>query len=212
MPNQPQYEAVQEGGMSTIIKVAAVLAALTFSACSTTLVPIKYVPSRVITSGYSISTVATVHSSDDRGAGSNWLGAIRGGFGNPLKILRTEVPISDVVTAAFLDAMRARSMLGVPDSASKALEISITKFDCSQLARLEAHAHLKITIVSLPQRVPVFSKSYLTDNAEFSWAGGIFADVNVLADFAQATLNETIDKALSDPFFLDALSAAASPN
>ncbi|MGQ0693989.1 MAG: hypothetical protein ACT4OL_00250, partial [Nitrospiraceae bacterium] len=108
---------------------------------------------------------------------------------------------------------RARRMLGAPNSSNKAIEISITKFDCSAYVRSEAHAHLNVTILSLPQRVPLFSKLYLTDNAEFGkGAGGIFGDANVLAAFAQSTLNETIDKTLSDPFFLDALSSTPSAN
>ena len=201
---------IREFSLSYLLQGGALLLALLSSACSTHRVQIKYEPSSPILEKDRGATIASVHSTDDRGAGEDWLGAIRGGFGNPLKKLRTSMPISDVVTATFLDALRARHMLGAPDSSNKAIEINIEKFDCSQLARLEAHAHLKVTIVSLPQRVPVFSKSYLTDNAEFSWAGGILADVNVLANFAQATLNETIDKVLSDPFFLDALSSAPS--
>jgi hypothetical protein len=105
---------------------------------------------------YSGTLVASVQSTDDRGAGSDWLGAVRGGFGNPVKKLRTIEPINDVVTATFLDALRTRRMLGGPDSSNKAIEISVVKFDCSYFVNREAHAHLNVTVRSLPQRVLLF--------------------------------------------------------
>ena len=198
--------------MNYFIGAGVVLLSVLLSACSTNLVPIKYEPSRPIIQPGKISPIASVHSTDNRSTGDNWVGAIRGGFGNPIKKLRTSEPISEVVTAAFVDALRVRNMLGTPGSSSKAVEISIVKFDCSAFFRSEAHAHLNVTILSLPQRVSLFSKLYVTDDAGFGKGeGGIFGDPSTLAAFAQSTLNQTIDKVLADPFFHDALSSNPSP-
>lgn len=196
--------------MNRIISVATVFLSLLLSACSTHLVPIKYEPSRAIVTPDKIAPVASVHATDNRNAGHDWVGAIRGGYGNPIKKLRTSEPIGDVVTAAFVEALRARRMLGTADSSNKAVEISIVKFDCSYYFNREAHAHLQVTVLSLPDHASLFSKLYVTDNTEPGVGAGIFGDVDHLARFAQMTLNQTIDKVLNDPFFHDALLSKAS--
>lgn len=74
----------------------------------------------------------------------------------------------------------------------------------------EAHAHLLVNVVSIPSHAVLFSRSYKTDNTESGVGAGIFGDTNHLAEFAQRTLNQTIDKVLSDPAFMEALAGKSS--
>jgi len=56
--------------------------------------------------------VAVMQVTDRREDGRedpNWIGTIRGGFGNPNK--RLEAPVPEVVRQAFVDALRARGLL-----------------------------------------------------------------------------------------------------
>jgi len=53
---------------------------------------------------------------DARGEPANWLGAIRGGFGNPLKNLESDRPVADIVGAAFADGLRARGVTVDPEA------------------------------------------------------------------------------------------------
>jgi hypothetical protein len=147
---------------------------------------------------------------DDRGTEPDWLGAIRGGYGNPLKKLRTDKPTSEVVEAAFRDALQTRKMLGSKATSNISIQGSITKFDCSYYFNREAHAHLLVNVVSIPSRTVLFSRSYTTDNKESGVGAGIFGDTDHLTEFAQRTLNQTIDKVLSDPNFMEALAGQSS--
>jgi len=47
---------------------------------------------------------------DQRDVPANWLGAIRGGFGNPLKYLESDRPVAEIVKIAFIDGLQARGI------------------------------------------------------------------------------------------------------
>jgi hypothetical protein len=150
--------------------------------CSTHMVSVRYQPTNQIVSNTPGEASVTVgRFSDDRGTESNWLGAIRGGYGNPLKKLRTDQPTNEMVEAAFADALQARNMLGTKDTSKVAIEENITKFDCSYYFNREAHAHLLVKVVLLPSRALIFSRTYKTDNTESGVGAGIFGDTDHLA-------------------------------
>ncbi|WP_424671866.1 hypothetical protein [Candidatus Binatus sp.] len=142
---------------------------------------------------------------DDRGTNANWLGAIRGGYGNPLKKLHTDRPVSEVVEQAFTDALKTRQLLGVRQKSNVEIAGDVIKFDCNYYFRREAHAHLLVKVLSLPSHNQVFLRVYRTDNVEGGWGAGIFGNTDELAQFAQRTLNETVDKVLADLEFIAAL-------
>ena len=134
---------------------------------------------------------------DDRGTNANWLGAIRGGYGNPLKKLYTDRPVSEVVEQAFTDALQARKLLGDKQNAKVEITGEVIKFDCSYYFNREAHAHLLVKVLSLPSHTLIYSRAYQTDNKEGGWGAGIFGNTDELTQFAQRTLNETVDKVLA---------------
>src|SRR5262245_53613951 len=81
------------------------------SGCSTHSVRLSYEPTVDVVSGKDVHAVASVGSiRDDRNEASNWFGAIRGGFGNPLKTLNADEPISTVVSKAIADALDKRQL------------------------------------------------------------------------------------------------------
>lgn len=149
--------------------------------------------------------VAVGRFTDDRGKPANYLGAIRGGFGNPLKNLETERPVSELVTGAFGDALRAR---GVAVGGSELRLVgSIKRLDCNQYVRREAHVELEVAVMDRAgQRV--FARTYNADKVEgavIALDTGIFASVDELRGVLERTLAEAIDQALDDPSLRGAL-------
>ena len=83
---------------------------------------------------------------DERGHGTNWLGAIRGGFGNPVKTLETEEPVKEVVRKAYADALKARAIYTDAEDAPR-LRVVMKQFDCNQYVRREAHVKFNIQVI-----------------------------------------------------------------
>jgi uncharacterized lipoprotein YajG len=195
--------------MKAILILAALLMALTCTGCSTHMTTLKYIPQSERMENTTLrSPIALGSVTDERGTDSNWLGAIRGGYGNPIKKLRTDKDTSEEVAAVFSEALRSRNLLGTNESSRTELNISITKFDCSYYFNSEAHAHINVRLVALPMRTVLLTKNYRTDDTESGVGAGIFGDINHLANFAQITLSKTIDKILSDPALLIAAQEA----
>src|ERR1700730_15585860 len=100
--------------MSTrrVIQTFALVMQLSIVAgCVTDTVSLGYKPAAQITpvnSGTAVSVGSFVYP---RGETSTWIGAVRGGYGNPLKPLQTDKPVSALVQTAFTDGLRARGLL-----------------------------------------------------------------------------------------------------
>ena len=136
---------------------------------------------------------------DQRGEPSNWLGTVRGGFGNPLYKLQSERPVAEIVRIAFLDAIRLRQIK--TDSSSSLQQISgvIKKLDCNKnvFGGFEANAQIEITVVdSLGQQR--FVRTYSISNVDNSTPTGTFSSVDDLHRTLERTLREVIDQALDD--------------
>lgn len=78
------------------------------AACSTT-GTLSYIPSGDPAPGPR-NSVSTVTVADHRDEKPNRVATIRGGYGNPLKVLDTPVPVSDVVASVFNAALARRQM------------------------------------------------------------------------------------------------------
>jgi hypothetical protein len=156
--------------------------------CSTHTFQVKYEPTREVVPTTNSAPLVTVGSiRDDRGTESAWLGAIRGGYGNPLKKLYSDQPTTTVVTAALSDALELRKWLAPAETPYVRLDGAITKLDCSYYFNREAHAHLLLNVVDAKTNVTVFSQIYKTDTKESGVGAGIFGDVNHLAAFRLST-------------------------
>jgi hypothetical protein len=187
------------------MRVACLLGALGLMVgCSTTTTTLRYEPVAPIKAGQEAKPVAVVgtitdlrHEEDPR-----WFGAIRGGFGNPLKKLTGDVPMNESVARSLSAALEQRGLLGSSDGALVRVEGSIQVLDCNYYFNRDAHAQLLLNLVDAKSGVLLYSQSQRTDNSEGGVGAGIFGDPVHLADFMQKTLNETVDKFFADPTFM----------
>ncbi len=191
-----------------------VLAVLLLGGCSTTTtVDLPYDTSVVASQPAVAATnsVKILSVSDSREHDSYWLGAIRGGFGNPLKTLNTEVPVKDVVENAFTAALKARGLLA-STGGDYGLEVVVNQFDCNQFLRREAHVRLHVSMVVFASGQQIYAKDIRVDKVTGSMItldAGIFADVEDLRKVANQALQEAVDKVLDDPQFIKSLMAGA---
>jgi hypothetical protein len=186
----------------SIRPVLATLAALFLSGCSTDTVQLTYDTSAAASQpAATVSSVEILSVSDRRKHDPYWLGAIRGGFGNPLKTLTTDVPVSNVVKNAFTDALKARGLLA-STSGVYGMQVVINRFDCNQVARREAHVRLNVSMVELASGRQIYANEVQVDRVTGSvitFDAGIFATVEDLRKLANQALQGAVDQALDDP-------------
>jgi hypothetical protein len=148
--------------------------------------------------------------SDARGVDSHFLGAIRGGFGQPLKTLITEDSISTVVRAGFSEGLRARGLLHDGSEAPYMMTATIEKFDCSQYVRREAHARIAVTVRETVNGRILMTETFQRDlvNANPNlFDVGILASTDDLRAVAADALREIVDIALDSSKLKQALVA-----
>jgi hypothetical protein len=191
-------------------KTIAAFGCLLLAACGTTQTKLSYSPTY---SAAKLSPDAQPLSvgtfSDQRGETPTWYGAIRGGFGNPLKVLESDKPIASIVQEAFANGVRAR---GMNPEGSSALQLSgvIRKLDCNQMVRREATVEIELVLTDTKSGRQRFKQTYSTysiDGSLMSMKTGVFASVDDLRLTTEKALNETVDKALDDSAFRAALLA-----
>lgn len=188
-----------------LIVICCLLFALLAFGCSPYVPLIRYEPTQALVASPQVSQAVVVTFADNRGTDAHWLGAVRNGVGAVVKKLLTDRPTSEVVRDAFVEALAARKITESESKARIAIKGTIIKFDCSTVVNYEAHAHLQVNVVSLPSGELIYSQSYRTDNTESGFGGGLYGGYKDLAQLAQQTLNQTIDKVFADPVFVAAL-------
>jgi uncharacterized lipoprotein YajG len=191
------------------ISCSAVLLLL-IGGCSTNNVSLDYKPSTKIVLIAQAKTVTLGPFVDQRGETATWFGAIRGGYGNPLKKLEADPSVAELVKNAFREGLKAR---GIGSSGNAAYQIAgtIRKFDCSQYVRREAHAEIELHVLELSTGRQIFSQTYTADELEGSLLtlkAGVFASVEDLRAVAEKTLTEVVDKALDDSALRSVLQAS----
>jgi uncharacterized lipoprotein YajG len=181
------------------IVLAIIISVLT--GCGTTSVGLKYSADAVVAKASPTAPPLTVGTFvDQRGKPGNYLGSIRGGFGNPLKTLEADQPVGELVKAALSDGLRARGAVIDPASSQYQISGAIKRLDCNQYVRREAYVELDITVVDKngQQR---FTRTYNAANVDgsvLSLATGVLASVDDLRAVLEKTLRDAIDKALDD--------------
>jgi hypothetical protein len=172
---------------------------LLLSACVSSEVDVGY-KRRDITPTASANPVVAVGSFQDRRKfESNYLGAIRGGFGNPLKKLTTPVPVSEVVRQSFRDGLAARGLLSQTPDAPYTLSGVVEQYDCNQVGRREAHAKILIYVTETSSGRQIMAELFRRDKVTGSmitFDAGIFASTEDLRVLAAEVLQEVVDEAL----------------
>jgi uncharacterized lipoprotein YajG len=185
---------------------------LTLAACSTTAVDVAYQPggagSAAATAGQQQRPVVAVSAfADQRGEDPNWLGSIRGGYGNPLKTLTTPQPVAEVVRKAFADGLASRGLLA-DAGARYTLNGTVQQFDASQYARREATAKVLLTLKDASTGRTLLAEPFehtVVAGSILTLRTGVFASVDDLRDVAAQALNGAVDKALDSPAFRQAV-------
>jgi hypothetical protein len=201
-------------GNTTMLKlIAAALSAgvLLFGAsASADPVTLTYTTPASVQQGEPVLSLGTV--ADGRENDPDWFGAIRGGYGNPLKVLRTEGPVVGVVEGVLRQALAARGLVAEAVPARFRLDARLARFDSSQYARREAHIVLELTLVDLATNAQAYQRATTVDLVEgsvFSLRTGIFASPETLRALANRALQQGVDQALDDPGLRAALQAPA---
>ncbi len=193
----------------------AFLTSLLFVAACARQVPLTYAPTHPISPVANAVTVDRVITADERHeADPTWIGAVRGGYGNPLKVLHTPAPLSDIVTRAFRDALQARGLLAPEGAGRFDIAVAIEQFESTQYARREANVDLLVAVKSRNTGQEVYRdrvKVDLVTGSIFALDTGAFGSSDDLQAVAQTALNQAIDQALDKPGFRAALQQQAVP-
>ena len=179
--------------------------ALTLVGCTTTRVSMEQQKYTGAKENHPVIAVGTF--TDQRKHEPNWLGAIRGGYGNPLKTLTTPKPVKEVVRDTFEQALQQRGLAAAVGKAKYRLDGDVVQYDCNQYARREAHVSLTLKLVNLATGREVYSKAIAVDNVEgsrLSLKTGIFASVDDLKVLAERTLAQAVSDFFADPGFKQA--------
>ncbi|WP_374267096.1 YajG family lipoprotein [Zoogloea sp.] len=178
----------------------ALMLAGALSACGTTTGGLGYAPpaqlSRAAATAQPVAVATFVDARDEK---PNWLGVIRGGFGNHLKTLESTRPAVELVQAAFADGLRARGVR--TEGGGAQLGGVVRKLYCDQVVRREANVVVDLA-VSGPDGRQVFARAYAVDRVEGSALAldtGVFASTEDLRLLLERVLREVVDKALDDP-------------
>lgn len=184
----------------------ALLLLLSTAACSTTAVTLPYAPTAAVQPA-ARPTVAAISVTDAREERNpTWIGAIRGGYGNPLKNVTTVRPVKDEVETAFRDALAARGLLA-PAGAPYRLDVAVRRLSCNQLARREGHAIFAVALVDARSSRTVYqdiAESRVVTGSIITFDAGLFASVDDLREVAIRAMNQAIDQALNKPGFIEA--------
>ena len=191
--------------MKRLMYGTVMLTGLLVAGCSTTEVSLSYNRDQTIQrAGTAQPVVEVAHVDDQRKVDVRWLGAVRGGFGNPLKNLEADRPVSELVKTAFESGLSARGLRAEPGKARVALELIIRKLDCSQYVRREAHVELDLLLMNLADRRTLFTAPVSVTKVSGGniFDVGIFASVEDLRAVMNGALQEAVDKALDNPSLL----------
>jgi len=179
--------------------------ALVVAGCSNTLA-LHYVATEQ--ASQSSVTLSSVHVVDKRGEPDpTWYGAIRGGYGNPLKTLHSDKPIDQTVQDAFEAALVARGVRVDRSADAPSLMVAVTAFEADRVMRSEVVIRMDVVVKS-PSGDTIYSHETAEDKVKFGGlAEGVFADPKDLQDYTQATMNDAINEAIDAPGFLAAIAA-----
>lgn len=190
---------------SALLLVA--LAALLSAACSTNSVGLSYVPSSPPQAVPGAKARVSVGDfTDDRGEPARWLGAIRGGFGNPVKTLESADPVSEVVEEAFRQALIARGFHA--QNGRFVLSGSIGRLDGDQYARKEANVELEVVLTDRQTGREILRRPASANEvagSAMTLKTGVFASVEDLRVVIERALSDSVEAFVDSSAFRDAV-------
>lgn len=183
---------------------------LALAACGTTQLPMPYSPASPPRAAAGARPVVSVGPVVDARADGredpNWIGTIRGGYGNPMKRLEAPVPVREVVAQAFRDGLAARGLLA-PSGGAYEMRVTVAQFDATQYMRREATAEFRVSLVNRRTGAEVWRDVGRSNPVEggMTLATGAFGNVEALRGTALRAMSEAIDGVLDKPGLAAAL-------
>ncbi len=186
--------------MKPVIVILALLAA----GCSTTASDLPYSPAiaPIVQGSRSVSSVTVTDAREEKDP--TYIGAIRGGLGNPIKTLTTSRPVPAEVQTAFETALRSRDLLGGPGRDT--LDVRVTKLSANQLVRRDAQAAFTLSLRN-PAGQQIYADGVDVEKVNgslVSFDAGILASTADLRAIMLQAMTEAIDQALDKPGFVAA--------
>jgi hypothetical protein len=183
--------------------------AVGLAACGTTQMSMPYSPAaQPVSVNRPVVAMGTVTDRREDGReDANWIGTVRGSFGNPVKRLEAPVPVSEIVRQAFSDALAARGMLatGAP---RYLLSVEILQFKSDQVGRREATVEFQVTLTPSGGGAVVLQDRELANQitgSVLTLSAGVFGSLDELRAIALSTMSQAIDRILDKPGFAAAL-------
>ena len=171
------------------------------AACSTT-GTLSYLPPANVSPGPP-NSVSSVTVTDHRDEKPNRVATIRGGYGNPLKVLDTPVPVSDVVASVFKDALIRRQMLS-PNGPYR-FEVTLDTLYGDQYIGRKAEIKMSLQVLDRAAR-PIYADTVTDKDYEFSFFdNGIVSSIDDLRKRVEALLDRSVDQMLGKPALRAAL-------
>ena len=162
-----------------------------------------------------LPAIGQISTIDQRGeTDPTWIGAVRGGFGNPLKALHTPRPLADMVTAAFHEALAERGLLAESGNGQADLNVTISEFNSTQYIRREANVAMVVELKDHATGRQIYRdevKSKPVQGSVLALDVGVFGSPDDLQAVAQGAMDKAIDSAVDKPGFVDALRTASKP-
>lgn len=193
------------------MSLAALAATLILSACWTTHVALKYqAPPKVSPAAPGTPAVMVGTFVDLRGRKPNWIGRIRGTFGNSLDKLVVDESVATLVQTQFRDGLLARQFSVVDADAVFEISGVIRKLSSIQYVHLETDVEIEVRLRRLSTGDQIFAHTYSARAVEASGAYTVQAvesarPVEAIRASTEKTLREVVNQALDDAAFREAL-------
>ena len=184
------------------MRILASLVLLALAACSSP-GTLTYAPQTAVEPGPAVVAAVTVQ--DRRDEKPNRVATIRGGFGNPLKVLDTTEPVGTLVQQAFTRALEQRRMLA-PNGPFR-FQVTLETLYGDQFLGRKAELKMSLSVLDRAGRA-IYSDSV----SESSYVGtffdnGIFAGIEDLRASVEKLMSLGIDHMLDKAALRRALTA-----
>jgi uncharacterized lipoprotein YajG len=191
--------------------LATLVAAVILSGCWTTHLALKYqAPPNVTPAPAGAPALMVGTFMDMRGYKPNWIGRIRGTFGNSLERLVVDESVATLVQTQFRDGLLARQFPVVDGDAVCEISGVIRKLSSIQYVHVETDVEIEVQLRRLSTREPIFTHTYSAEAVQASRAYTVQAvesarPVDEIRALTQKTLRDVVNQALDDPAFREAL-------
>ena len=190
----------------------AILLLVGLAACTTRTAPVVYsgsAPASISTAPQvGLGEVGVGEVIDARGESDpNWVGAVRGGFGQPIKTVRAEQPVADAVRQGFVDALSARGLLAA-QAPRYVLRVVIRQFASTQYVRRESNMNWQVALeepVTGRRLYADIVEVTLVEGSAVSLQTGVFGSTDALLELSNRAMSQAIDRVLDDSAFAAAI-------